>query len=64
MIGTPVSSNDLQSTWRQTALRQGILCLVCSEVPNLEYRDAFYDTGLCETCSREMVSKEAAVPAP
>ena len=64
MTSIPVSSQDQQWTWRQTALRQGILCLVCSQVPNLDYRDAFYDTGLCETCSREMVSKDAAAPAP
>ena len=64
MTSIPVSSQDQQWTWRQTAMRQGILCLVCSQVPNLEYRDAFYDTGLCETCSREMVSLEDAPPAP
>ena len=64
MTGIPVSSQDLQWTWRQTALRQGLLCLVCSGVPSLDHRDAFYDTGVCETCSREMVSLEAASPSP
>ncbi len=64
MTSIPVSSQDQQWTWRQTALRQGILCLVCSQVPSLDYRDAFYDTGLCETCSSEMVSRDAASPAP
>jgi hypothetical protein len=63
MTGTPVSSFD-QSSWREAAVRQGLLCLVCSEVPSLEHRAAFYDTGLCETCSRELISKDAATPAP
>ena len=64
MTSTPVVSQDPQWTWRQTALRQGLLCLVCSNVPSLDHRDAFYDTGVCETCSREMVSREAAPPSP
>ncbi len=59
-----VSSFDHQSRWRETAVRQGLLCLVCSEAPSLEHRDAFYDTGVCETCSRDLISREAAVPAP
>lgn len=64
MSGSPVSTFDPQLSWRETAVRQGILCLVCSEVPRLEHRAAFYDTGLCETCSREMISREAAPPTP
>jgi hypothetical protein len=64
MTGTPVASLDLQRGWRETAVRQGLLCLVCSEAPSLEHRAAFYDTGLCETCSSEMIAKEAAAPAP
>ena len=64
MAVTPVISHDLQPTWRETAVRQGLLCLVCSEVPSLEHREAFYDTGLCEVCSLELVSREAAPPAP
>ena len=64
MAGTPVASFDLQLRWRETAVRQGLLCLVCSEAPGLDHRDAFYDTGLCETCSREMIAKDAAAPAP
>jgi hypothetical protein len=64
MANTPVNVQDPQwLTWRETAVRQGILCLVCSEVPSLEHREAFYDTGLCEICSRELLSKEAAAPA-
>jgi hypothetical protein len=55
---------DLQLSWRETAVRQGLLCLVCSQAPSLEHRDAFYDTGVCESCSRDMISREAALPAP
>jgi hypothetical protein len=58
MAVTPVASHDLQSAWRETAVRQGLLCLVCSEVPSLDHRDAFYDTGLCESCSQELVAAE------
>ncbi len=64
MPATPVSSYDPQLSWRETAVRQGLLCLVCSEVPSLEHRAAFYDTGLCETCSLDLVSREAAPPSP
>jgi hypothetical protein len=64
MAVTPVASHDLQSTWRETAVRQGLLCLVCSEVPSLEHREAFYDTGLCETCSQDLVPRDVAAPAP
>jgi hypothetical protein len=64
MPATPVSSFDPQLNWRETAVRQGLLCLICSEVPSLEHRDAFYDTGLCEACSLELISREAAPPAP
>ncbi len=59
-----VGSFDLQLRWRETAVRQGLLCLVCTEVPSLDHRDAFYDTGLCESCSRELISREAAAPLP
>ena len=64
MAGPLVTSFDPQVRWREMAVRQGLLCLVCSEAPELEHRDAFYDTGLCAACSREMVSIEAAPPAP
>ena len=64
MSGAFVSTFDPQLRWRETAVRQGLLCLVCSEAPTLEHRDAFYDTGLCETCSQDMVLPDAAVPAP
>ena len=64
MSGTPVSSFDPHLSWRETAVRQGLLCLICAEAPSLEHRAAFYDTGLCETCSREMISKESAPPTP
>ena len=59
-----VDSFDVQLRWRETALRQGLLCLVCSEAPSFDHRDAFYDTGVCEACSAELISREAAPPAP
>lgn len=62
--GATVYSEDVRLTWRQTAVRQGLLCLVCSEVPSLEHRAEFYDTGLCEACSREMLARESAPPTP
>ncbi len=64
MPGGLVGNFDPQMRWRETAVRQGLLCLVCSEAPTLEHRDAFYDTGLCEACSQEMVSRDVAAPAP
>lgn len=57
-------SEELQLSWRQTAVRQGLLCLICSEAPSLEYRAEFYDTGLCEACTREQLSRAAAPPTP
>ncbi|HEY5412982.1 MAG TPA: hypothetical protein VIJ94_19880 [Caulobacteraceae bacterium] len=64
MTPASVSPFDPQATWHETAVRQGILCLVCSDAPRLEHRAAFYDTGLCESCSRELLSKESAPPSP
>ncbi len=64
MSMSSVYSDELQTSWHQTAVRQGLLCLVCSSAPSLEHRAAFYDTGVCETCSREMLSRESAPPAP
>ena len=63
MAITPVAFQDLQSSWRETAVRQGLLCLVCSQAPSLEHRDAFYDTGLCEACSVELAPRTAASSA-
>jgi hypothetical protein len=37
--------------WRRRAAMQGMLCMSCLEIPALEHRHAFYDTGLCETCA-------------
>lgn len=64
MTGFPVYTEDMQWSWRETAVRQGLLCLVCSEVPTLEHRAAFYDTGLCEACTRDLLSRESAPPTP
>jgi hypothetical protein len=40
--------------WRRLAVMQGMLCIGCSEIPALEHRHAFYDTGLCEACAAGM----------
>jgi hypothetical protein len=57
-------SEELQNNWRQTAMRQGLLCLICSQVPSLDHRAEFYDTGLCEACTREQLSRAAAPARP
>jgi hypothetical protein len=56
-------SEELRKSWLQTAVRQGLLCLICSQPPTLEHRAEFYDTGLCEACTRDQLS-HAAAPAP
>jgi hypothetical protein len=56
-------SDELQKSWLQTAIRQGLLCLICSQPPSLEHRAQFYDTGLCEACTREELSRAAAAPS-
>jgi len=64
-VTSPSTYNEeLQNNWRQTAMRQGLLCLICSEVPSLEHRAEFYDTGLCEACTRDQLSRAAAPPRP
>lgn len=40
--------------WRQMALGQGLVCVVCKNVPKLERRGEFFDTGLCARCSTEI----------
>jgi hypothetical protein len=45
--------------WRRLASMQGMLCISCLEVPSLEHRHAFYDTGLCEECCRSLAEGEA-----
>ncbi len=57
-----VHSEEVLEGWRQTAVRQGLLCLICSEVPRFEHRAEFYDTGLCETCTSEQLSRASAPP--
>ena len=37
--------------WRERAAREGIYCFDCLDVPALEHRQAYYDTGLCERCA-------------
>jgi hypothetical protein len=55
-------SEEHRNNWRQTAVRQGLLCLVCSEPPTLEHRAEFYDTGVCAACTSEMLARSSAAP--
>jgi hypothetical protein len=43
-----------RGAWFNTARSQGLVCLVCHEVPPLEDRAAFFDTGLCAHCAEEL----------
>jgi hypothetical protein len=43
-----------RAAWRTRAAAQGLVCLVCGEIPALERRAAFYDTGLCGACAHEI----------
>lgn len=57
---TPVSETVFAYTeaqragWRDQAVRQGLVCVVCGQTPMLERRHAFYDTGLCASCAGEL----------
>lgn len=43
-----------RAAWKTLASAQGMVCLVCRDVPALEQRGEFYDTGLCAACSAEL----------
>ena len=58
-----IYTEEVHESWRQTAVRQGLLCLICTQVPSLDHRAEFYDTGVCETCAREQLSRAAAPPS-
>ena len=63
MLTTQSDDLELQAArdqWRRMASMQGLLCVTCLEAPALEHRPAFYDTGLCETCSAAIGAGEAA----
>ena len=62
MTSPSTYSEELRQNWRQTAVRQGLLCLVCSQAPSLEHRAEFYDTGLCEACALELLARTPASP--
>ena len=64
MTSPSTYNEELRRSWLQTAVRQGLLCLICSEPPTLEHRAEFYDTGLCEACTRDQLSRQAALPTP
>lgn len=55
------SEQDLiLATWKSQVKAQGLVCLVCGEAPELADRDAFFDTGVCAACARDMTAKERA----
>ena len=53
-----------RGAWFNSARSQGLVCLVCHEVPPLEDRAAFFDTGLCAHCAEELSRRDdrAALP--
>ena len=52
-----------RGAWLSAARTQGLVCLVCHEVPPLEDRAAFFDTGLCAHCAEDLSrSDRAALP--
>ncbi len=46
--------------WMNAARTQGLVCLVCLEVPPLEDREAYFDTGLCTGCAEDISRSERA----
>jgi hypothetical protein len=52
-----------RGAWFNSARSQGLVCLICHEVPPLEDRAAFFDTGLCAHCAEELSRRDrAALP--
>lgn len=43
-----------RKAWRDRAAAQGLVCVVCGEIPKLERRPEFYDTGLCRSCATDL----------
>jgi len=53
---SPQYSEEAQLGWRRSAQIQGLVCLVCGEPPELQHRDAFFDSGLCVACAAELAA--------
>jgi hypothetical protein len=51
---TPATLAVRRAAWRAKAAAQGLVCLVCGEIPALERREHFYDTGLCGACAHDL----------
>jgi hypothetical protein len=49
----------LRTAWKTVASAQGLVCLVCREVPAFEHRAKFYDTGLCAACAENLAEEPA-----
>lgn len=48
-----------RAAWKVVAAAQGMVCLVCRDVPAFERRGEFYDTGLCAACAEEVNGGES-----
>lgn len=58
-----LNTSTLQrAAWRTRAAAQGLVCFVCGEIPDLERRGEFYDTGLCGACASELQVSRRPVP--
>ena len=61
-IDKKIDHHHLRSAWKTVASAQGLVCLVCREVPALEHRAKFFDTGLCAACAEDLAD-EPKTPA-
>jgi len=53
-----------RGAWFNSARSQGLVCLICHEVPPLEDRAAFFDTGLCTRCAEDLSRRDRAAAQP
>lgn len=60
------SADVHRGVWVSHARAQGLVCLICLEVPPLEDRASFFDTGLCAHCAEELSGPQPtrATPSP
>lgn len=50
----------MKAAWKTVATAQGLVCLVCKEVPAFEHRAKYYDTGLCAACAKDLADEPKA----
>lgn len=56
----PEITEAVRGAWFNSARSQGLVCLICHEVPPLEDRAAFFDTGVCTHCAEELSRRDRA----